>query len=104
MATRHASRISTVPKPSRPDKRHSPFRRQVNEGFCNPDGTWAPFKTIAIFGQIVLLYHLGKDMDRLIEHWDALALIAGFVIVPDAAKQFLRLKWGQAAEPAKAGK
>ena len=70
------------------------MRRQVNEAFCSPDGQFSPTKTIAIAAQIVLLYHLGKDFDELIDRWDALLLTAGLTIMPDTFKTLIRLKFG----------
>ena len=77
-----------------PERRVGTLRRQVNESFCSPDGSFSITKTIAIAGQIVLLYHLGKDFDDLIDKWDALLLTAGFVIAPDTLKAAIKLKWG----------
>ena len=76
------------------EQRKSPIRRQVNEAFCSPDGQFSPTKTIAIAGQIVLLYHLGLDYDDLMDKWDALLLTAGLVIMPDSFKTLMRLKFG----------
>ena len=83
-----------MPKAPQPDRRIGTLRRQANEAFCAPDGSFSITKTIAIAAQIVLLYHLGKDFDDLSERFDAFALTLVFLILPDMAKKLLTMKYG----------
>ncbi len=76
------------------EKRKSTLRRQVNESFCSPDGSISPSKTVAVFAQIVLLYHLGKDFDELIKQWESLAWVLTFLVAPDVVKKLLVMKYG----------
>ncbi len=82
------------PKTERIELRSHPIRRGLNEAFAGGDGEVSIPKTLAIFGQIVLLYHLGNDYAVLMLHWDALALTAGLVIMPDLARMWLKSKFG----------
>lgn len=76
------------------ERRTAPFRRQVNESFCSPNGTVSLSKTIAIFGQIACLYQFGKYFDELIDKPESLGLVLAFIIAPDLVKKLLTMKYG----------
>ena len=76
------------------ERRRSTIRRQFNESFCSPDGSISPSKTVAVFTQIVLLYHLGRDFDELIKQWESLAWVLTFLVAPDVVKKLLVMKYG----------
>ena len=74
------------------EKRHSPFRRQLNEGFCGPDGRFSISKFMAVWGQIMVLAHTGKSFDALIDKPEALLICLSFIIAPDMVKKWLTMK------------
>lgn len=81
-----------------PDRRRSTLRRQVNEAFCDPDGRLSIAKTIAVFAQIAVLYQMGRTWDTLIERdGTVLLIVLAFLIVPDALKKFIAMKYSGAA-------
>ena len=79
---------------AKPELRTSTLRRQANEAFCSPGGGFSIAKTLAIFAQIVLLYHLGKDFDDLVAKFDSLVAVLTFLVCPDVFKKFLNMKYG----------
>ena len=76
------------------DRRKSSFRRQINQGFCSPDGIWSPVKMAAVFSQIALLYHFGKNFDEFLDRPEALLIVLTFLILPDVAKKLVNMKYG----------
>lgn len=82
------------------EKRKSPVRRQVNEAFCGPDGRVSVAKTLAVFSQIVVLYHLSISFDQLIGKWDSLLVVLAFLIAPDTIKKLISMKYGGAPKGA----
>lgn len=78
------------------EKRKAPLRRQMNEAFCAPDGRLSITKTIAVFAQIAVLYHMGRSFDLLIVNWDSLLVVLTFLIAPDVLKKVITLKYGAA--------
>lgn len=70
------------------------WRRQFNESFETPDGSFSPSKALAIMGQAALLVQLNLHFESLIKSWDALMLVCGFVIMPEIVKKFLAMKYG----------
>ena len=77
----------------RKNRRLHPFRRQMNEAFCDPDGAFSLAKFLAIWAQIAVLTHMNRTWDVLILHWDALALVLVVLVAPDLLKKFLSLKF-----------
>jgi hypothetical protein len=80
------------------DRRDQPMRRQFNEAFCSPDGSFSITKFIAVMAQIVLLYHLGRDFEQLIKAWESLAWVLTFLVAPDTIKKLLAMKYGGSAK------
>ena len=80
------------------EKRKGTLRRQFNEAFCNPDGSFAITKTVAVFGQISALYHFNTNFVALLDKWDSLLVIMGFVIAPDVVKKVIAMKYGGSAK------
>lgn len=78
-----------------PERRNSPLRRQFNEAFCDPDGRVSVSKTIAVFSQIAVLFHMGKSFDLLIDKPETLAVILTFLVAPDALKKWLSLRYAK---------
>ena len=76
------------------EKRHSPVRRQLNEAFCGPDGTFSISKFMAIWAQIAILAHLNVWFDKLIERPESLLIVLSFLIAPDIIKKALVMKLG----------
>jgi hypothetical protein len=76
------------------DRRTQTWRRQANEAFLDEHGKLSLIKTIAIFGQIVLLYHLGRDFDDLVGKVDSLIVVTTAVLMPDMLRKWLNLKYG----------
>ena len=72
------------------------WRRQFNESFQNPDGSFSPAKSIAIVGQGICLWHLNLHFAELIAVWDSLLVILTFIVAPDVFKKFLNMKYGGA--------
>ena len=80
--------------PTRRSKRTQILRRQFNDSFCAPDGSFSVAKTIAVFGQIRLLYHLNMHFVDIMRNWDSLLVIVSAVILPDAFKKLITMKYG----------
>ena len=78
------------------EKRHSAFRRQVNEAFCDPNGQFSIKKFLVIWTQIVVLGHMGTSWDRLIERPETLLIVLSFLIAPELISKFLSMKLGGA--------
>ena len=76
------------------EKRKSPFRRQVNEAFCDPNGNFSIKKFLVIWTQIVVLGHMGISWDKLIEKPETLFIILSFLIAPEIISKFLTMKLG----------
>lgn len=81
-------------KPLLPERRQSPLRRQFNEAFCDPDGHFNLGKFLALWTQIVVLGHLGRTWDQLLDKPETLVVVLTFLIAPDVFKKFLTLKYG----------
>lgn len=83
------------PKPS-PEKRAAPptWRRQFNEAWCTPDGSFSPVKAISIFGQIMLLYYTGRFFEVMLDQPETLLICLGFIIMPDVVKKLISMKYG----------
>ena len=78
----------------RTDKRHSPFRRQINEAFCDPNGAFSVGKFLAVWSQIAVLAHMNHSWDVLLGKPESLMIVLTFLIAPDSLKKFLALKYG----------
>ena len=64
------------------EKRHSTFRRQVNEvGW--PD-----------LGKALCAYILYTNAKTMADHWDALFVLLLFLIMPKMIDKFLAVRWG----------
>ena len=100
MATKTGSRTLTAPKQSLAEQRHSPFRRQVNEAFCDPDGRFSIGKFLVIWTQIVVLAHMGTSWDKLIDKPETLLIVLGFLITPDLVKKIIIMKFGGSTKSA----
>ena len=60
------------------DKRHSPLRRQLNEAFCSPDGSFSPTKFLAVWAQISVLSHMNVWFEKLLDKPDTLLIVLSF--------------------------
>lgn len=80
------------------ERRRSPLRRQVNEAFCSPDGSLSPMKTIAIFAQISVLWHLNLHFLEIVTRWDSLVVVLTFLIAPNTVHKMAALKFGGTAK------
>ena len=78
----------------KPEKRLHPMRRQLNEAFCSPDGSFSPSKMIAFAGQVVALYHFNDNFVLLMDKWDSLTVILSFIIAPELVKKIVAGKYG----------
>ena len=68
------------------EKRHSTFRRQVNEvGW--PD-----------FGKALCAYILYTNAKTMADHWDALFVLLLFLIAPKMIEKFLAVRWGSGGQ------
>lgn len=76
------------------NQRHSPFRRQLNEAFCSPDGSFSPTKFLAVWAQISVLSHMNVWFDKLLDKPDTLLIVLSFLIAPDIIKKALVMKLG----------
>lgn len=81
-------------KPASGRKAPPTWRRQFNESFQNPDGSFSPAKAIAITGQLIALFHFNLNFVALIERWDSLLVILSFIIAPDLVKKIVNMKYG----------
>ena len=92
---------SAKPLANADNRRSQTLRRQANEAFSAPDGSFSISKTIAIFAQVATLYHFGKFFEKLIERPESLLIILTFLIAPDVIKKALSMKYGNghAKEP-----
>ena len=79
-------------------RRQSTARRQLNESFCSPDGSFSITKTIGVFTMIVLLCRLGNDFDTLVDTPESLALILICLICPELLKKLMAMKYGGSAK------
>ena len=70
------------------------WRRQANESFCDANGNFAVAKTIAVVGQIMLLYYTGRYFPEMIAKPDTLLVCLSFIIAPDVLKKFVTMKYG----------
>ena len=78
----------------RSDRRKSALRRQINEAFCDPNGTFSIGKFLAVWAQIVTLAHFGRTFDVLILHPETMLIVLAFLIAPDIIKKALVMKLG----------
>ena len=76
------------------ERRKSTMRRQFNDAFSAPDGSFSITKVIAVFAQIAVLYHMGKNFDSLIDRPESLAIVLTVLILPDIAKKIITMKLG----------
>lgn len=76
------------------ERRTQTLRRQFNEAFCAPDGTFSISKALAVSGQASALWHFNTQFEKLMLNWDALIVILGIVVFPDVVKKLLALKYG----------
>ena len=67
------------------------FRRQFNQSFYSPDGNFSITKTIAIAGQVMVLFHAGRSFDTLILHETSLFICLSVLIAPDLAKKLMTM-------------
>ena len=70
------------------------WRRQLNDGFQNPDGSFSWSKSFTAAGQASCLYHLNYHFAELMERWDSLALILSVLVAPELLKKLLSMKYG----------
>lgn len=82
--------------PAVAEQRHSPIRRQFNDAFCGPDGSFSIGKFIAIWAQIVVLGHMGTSWDKLIDKPESLLIVLTILVAPDIFKKFLAMRYGGA--------
>ena len=78
----------------RKELRHSPFRRQINEAFCDPNGAFSIGKFLAVWAQIAVLSHMNLWWEKLIDKPESLLIILSFLIAPDIIKKALVMKLG----------
>ena len=76
------------------ERRKSTFRRQFNEAFSAPDGSFSITKLIAVFAQIAVLYHMGRNFDHLMDKPESLAIILAFLVAPDLLKKIITMIFG----------
>ncbi len=76
------------------NRRHSSFRRQINEAFCDPNGSFSVTKFLAIWAQIAVLAHMNRVFDELITRPESLLIVLSFLIAPDIIKKALVMKLG----------
>ena len=74
------------------------WRRQFNESFTSPDGHFSVTKTVAIAGQIMVLFHSGRSFDTLILHETSLFICLSVLIAPDLAKKLMTM-WFEKMTP-----
>ena len=79
------------------ERRHSPFRRQVNEAFCDPDGAFSVSKFLAVWSQIAVLAHMNRSWEPMLDKPETLLIVLSFLIAPDLVKKALVMKLGGAA-------
>jgi len=77
------------------ERRESTLRRQINESFNNPNGTFSPSKAIAIVGQAVILAHTSIAFGELIKHYESLLICFAFIVCPDLIKKIVNMKYGK---------
>lgn len=83
---------------TRRNRRHSPFRRQINEAFCDPNGQFSITKFLAVWAQIAVLAHMNRLFDDLIARPESLLIVLAFLIAPDIIKKALVMKLGGSAK------
>ena len=70
------------------------WRRQLNQSFLNPDGTFSPAKAIAVVAQVIILCQMNVHFSELVGKWDSLTVVLTFLVAPDVFKKFLNMKYG----------
>ena len=80
------------------EQRKSAFRRQVNEAFCSPDGSFSITKFLAVWAQIAVLAHMNRVFDELVKRPESLLIVLCFLIAPDILKKALTMKLGGAVK------
>ena len=75
------------------ERRLSPFRRDLNQTVRDPEGRFSPSKVIAIGGQALCGWLLVHHAEKIVEHWDAMALLLAFLIAPDIGKKWLTMHY-----------
>jgi len=75
------------------ERRVSPLRRALNDAFRDPQGRFSVSKVIAVWGQALCGWLLIHHAEKIIEHWDALALLLAFLIAPDIGKKWLTMHY-----------
>ena len=76
------------------EKRKSPFRRQINEAFCDPTGVFSIGKFLAVWAQIAVLAHMNWSWDAMLDKPETLLIVLSFLIAPDIIKKALVMKLG----------
>ena len=79
-------------KPSRQRTEPPTWRRQANESFCDPGGNFSAGKTIAIAGQVMVLYYTGRYFGDMLAKPETLLVCLAFIIAPDVLKKFVSMK------------
>lgn len=70
------------------------WRRQANESFCDPGGTFSAAKTIAVVGQVMVLYYTGRYFSEMLAKPETLLVCLSFIIAPDVVKKFVSMRYG----------
>lgn len=76
------------------EKRKAPFRRQLNQAFCDPDGNFSIGKFLSVWAQIAVLAHMNRWFGELIQKPESLAIVLVVLIAPDVLKKLLVMKYG----------
>ena len=76
------------------NRRHSAFRRQVNEAFCDPNGAFSIGKFLSVWAQIAVLAHMNTSWERLIDKPESLGIVLAVLVTPDILKKMLAMKYG----------
>ena len=65
----------------------------MNDAFCSPDGSFSISKTIAVFAQIAVLFHMGKSFPELVKNPESMLIVLSFLVCPDILKKFIAMKF-----------
>ena len=79
---------------AKPDLRTHPLRRQLNEAFCSPDGSFSPTKFLAVWAQISVLSHMNIWFEKLLDKPETLLIVLSFLIAPDLLRKIINMKFG----------
>ena len=61
-------------------------------GFLDPTGRFSWSKFIGVWGQVMFLYQGGKHFEELINHSDALWVVAVVLTAPELLKKLMSIK------------